>query len=309
MKTLSSSLDGLNLNHLRALNALLSSRSVTRAAETLGVTQSAVSHALRGLRDALGDALLVRGSTGMILTARAEALKAPLSRALRDLEQALDREAMVFDPASSQRTFTLAMVDAFTITVLPEVLGIVRREAPGVDLDVRPSSRVGYTDQALERGEMDLALVAALPDVPGIRSRHLAPDGFACAVRKDHPEVGDVLDLETYCRLPHALMSPRGEGLGIVDQALAELGRRRRVHLRIRYFLAAPLVVATSDLIVTGSRRLLTRLAKHAPLRILEPPLELPSFRTHVIWHDRVQDDPGHRWLRNVLVRAMKEPP
>ena len=298
-------LQQLNLHHLRALDALLAERNVTRAASRLGMTQSAVSHALGGLREALGDPLLVRGRGRMVPTPRAEALAGPLHAALLALEAALV-EGPRFDPATANRTFVMAMGDAFSLTLLPQLLRIVRQEAPGVDLDVRPAPG-GSSAVALERGDVDLAFGVDIPNVVALRTRALFEDSFACLVREGHPEVGATLDLDTFCRLPHALMSPEGSGPGVVDRVLAELGRSRRVALRIRYFVAAPLVVSESDLILTGPRRQLTRLAQRAPLRVLEPPMPMPHFTTRMIWHLRAQEDPAHRWLREAVVRALRE--
>lgn len=290
----------LDLHHLRALDAVLAERSVTRAAARLSLTPSAVSHALRGLRDTLDDPLLVRGPGGMVPTPRAESLQGPLHQALRDLERAL-QGGDGFDPAASTRTFRLLMPDSLTLTVLPDLLALVRAEAPGVDLDVRPTlgSRTG-----LEDGEADVAFVVGTPLDPTLRSRALLDGHLACCVRADHPDVGDVLDLDTFCRLPHALMSPTGTGTGVVDTALAALGRSRRVHLRIRYFLAAPLVVARSDLVLTGPRDLLSVFADLAPLRVLDAPLPLAPFTVKLVWPERLHDDPGHRWLRRAVVQA-----
>ncbi len=302
---LTSPLERLNLHHLRALDALLAERSVTRAAGRLGVTQSAVSHALRGLRETLDDALLVRGPGGMVPTPRAEALAAPLRRALGDLEAALD-ESPVFAPATSRRTFTLGMGDGFTLTILPPLLAHLRISAPGVDLNVVPVPG-GRTASVLTHSDLDLTFGVMVPEGDGLRTRALFDDDFACLIRRDHPEVGEQMDLDTYCRLPHALMSPSGSGPGIVDRVLAESGRSRRVALRIRYFLAAPLVVAHSDLVLTGPRRQLVRLAEHAPLRVLDPPIALPTFTRRIFWHARLQRDPGHRWLREVVATTSGE--
>lgn len=301
MKT-ESALAQLNLTHLRALDALLAQRSVTRAARTLGVSQSAVSHALRGLRETLGDALLVRGRGGMVPTARAEALAGPLHRALRDLEAALDGRP-AFDPKTSTRTFRLALGDGFAATLVPALLGQLRQRAPAIDLDVR-APVMASAARGLEGGDVDLGFGVGLPDAPAIRTRVLADDGFACLVRADHPAVGDHLDLDTYCALPHALMSPTGSGPGVVDDVLATLGRSRRVAFRTAYFLAAPLVVASSDLVLTGPRSQLARFAQLGPLRLLEPPVALPTFQVRMLWHERVHEDPAHRWLRATVVEA-----
>ncbi len=298
-----SPLEQLNVHHLRALDAILAERSVTRAAVRLGITQSAVSHALRGLRDALEDPLLVRGAGGMVPTPRALALQQPLHRALNDLEAALS-DGPTFDPATSTRTFRLLMPDSFTLSVLPGLLDLLASEAPGVDLDVRPPPLGG---SGLEGGDADLSFVVGKRAFsPSLRKRTLFDGRLACIVRRDHPEVSDELDLDTYCALPHALMSPLGSGPGIIDGELAKIGRSRRVHLRIRFFLAAPLLIARSNMVLTGPRDLLEAFVPLAPVRLLEPPVHAEAFQASMLWHERNHEDPGHRWLRQSVVRAMQ---
>ena len=288
-------------NWLRAFEAAARHLSFTAAARELHVTPSAVSHALRGLREELEDPLLVRSGAGMVPTPRAEALRLPLHRALNALEAALSG-GVDFDPARSTRTFTLRMPDSFAPMVVPALLERVRSEAPGVDLDVRPA-RPGLEE--LASGDADLAFRVGRVTGAGLRSRFLMEGHLLCVVRADHPEVGPVLDLDTYCRLPHVLISPTGTGVGTVDEALERIGRRRRVHLRIRYFLAAPLVVARSDMVLTGPGDLMRTFAELAPLRVLEPPVALPAYRASLVWHERLHEDPAHRWMRRAIVRAM----
>ena len=128
--------------------------------------------------------------------------------------------------------------------------------------------------------------------------------GCACLVREDHPDVGDTLSLETFARLSHALISPRGSGPSFVDDALAALGLSRRIALRIPFFLAAPMIIARSDLILTAPRRVALQFAKTLPLRVMEPPLPLASFGVHLVWHERDDADPAHAWLRKTICRA-----
>lgn len=297
-------LDHLSVHQLRVLLMLLEERSVSRAARRLGVTQPAVSHSLRALRAHLDDPLLVAGARGMVLTARAEALTGPLRRTVRELETLLGGGA-AFDPAQTRRAFVLAMWDAPTLTLLPGLLARVRDEAPGIDLDVRPVP-LGGGAAGLEDGTLDLAIEVRPADVPGLRQRSLGTDAFACVVRADHPDVGDTLDLDTWLRLPHALISPQGEGSSVVDRRLAERGLSRRTSLKIRYFLAAPLVVAQSDLVLTAPRSLAERFATMAPLRVLEPPIPLPPFTSYLVWHARAELDPAHRWLREAVAGVMR---
>lgn len=297
-------LDTLSIHQIQVLLTLLEERSVSGAARELGVTQPAVRHTLRALREQLGDPLLVAGTRGMVLTPRAAALAGPLRRSLRELDVLLGGPGG-FVPATARRTFVIGACDAVTVTLLPRILDRVRREAPGVDLDVRPVPLAGGGGP-LEDGAMDLSIEVRPRDAPGLKQRALAEDTFVCVVRADHPDVGDTLDLDTYLRLPHVLISPQGEGLGVVDRALAELGHTRRIALRIRYFLAAPLIVARSDLVLTAPVSLAVDLARLAPLRMLPPPIAVKGFTHSMVWHVRSDLDAGHRWLREVVIAASR---
>ncbi len=305
-----SPLDRLSLNQLRVLLTLLDTSSVTAAARRLGITQPAASHALRALREVLDDPLLVASGAGMVRTPRAEAIHGPLRRLLHDLHRTLAAPAD-FDPASARRTFVVATWDGITVTLLPSLLARLRAEAPGIDLDVVPLPEAGAAE-GLAGARFDLATEVRPRDAPGLRQRVLQEDAFVCVVRADHPEVGEVLDLDTWLRLPHALISPKGDGRSVVDAVLAERGLTRRIQLRIRYFLAAPLIVSRSDLVLTAPRSLAEGLARLVPLRLLEAPLPLPHFKTHLLWHERSDLDPAHRWLRQVIAevsRAESAPP
>lgn len=295
-----SQLQRLSLHQLGVLRTLLEARSVTRAAQSLGISQPAASHALRGLRDALDDPLLVPGARGLVLTPRAEAMLGPVSRALADLERALAAPAD-FEPATARRTFALSTWDGLTLTLVPALLERLRARAPGIDLDVLPVPPEGAA-VPLTEGRTDLAIEVRPADAPGLRQRLLFDDDFVCVVRADHPSVGDTLDLETWLALPHALISPQGGGSSVVDERLAALGRSRRVQLRIRYFLAAPMIVARSDLVLTAPRSLAEGMARLVPLRLLEAPLPLPAFKTQLVWHERSDLDPAHTWLRKQIV-------
>lgn len=292
-------LSAINLNLLVALGALLEEANVTRAAARLGVTQSAMSHSLRELRELLGDQLLVRGPRGMLRTPRAEALRGPLRRGLSELERVVAGQ-VGWSPARDARVFRVAAGDLVSVQLLPSLLERIGREAPRVDLDVRAADLPRSVAQ-LESGELDV-LVALEVDAPGLRRRALLHDRFACLVRAGHPHVADGLDLDLYCRLPHVLIAPRGESGSFVDTALAGLGRARRVALRVPYFLVAPLVVARSDMILTAPASLARELAAHYPLVVLPVPFDLPGFTLHLVWHERFDDDPGHRWLRDAMI-------
>lgn len=296
----------MDLNLLVALDALLQEPNVTKAATRIGMTQPALSHALRRLRELLGDELLVCGKAGMLLTPRGRELALPVRRAMLDLQQALAGEQR-FEPATATRRVTLATTDYEGVVLLPRLLELLRHQAPGVELEVRHIDPRHYAEQ-LETGMVDLLVGFPLPAASGLRQRVLFKEVLACVVRKDHPAVRGRLDLNLYCQLAHALISPRSESGSLVDDTLAGLGRTRRVTLRLPSFIVAPLLVAGSDLVLTLPRRLADSLAGLLPLQVLEPPIEIPSFPIVMNWHERYDGDAAHRWLRQLLVRAVGAP-
>jgi DNA-binding transcriptional LysR family regulator len=303
----------VDLNLLVALDVLARERSVTRAAEQLGLTQSALSHALRRLRELLGDPLLVRGQSGMVLTPRAEALIVPLRSGLLTLGRALFTQA-AFAPASAQRTFTLATPDLFDVLVLPALLARVRAQAPGIALNVIANNAPGLA-QRLETGDVDFAVVPRVeqtrnappqPPAHGLLQKTLFRDGYACLLRKGHPALKKPrFTLEQYLALPHALVAPRGEGLGQVDEALAALGKSRTIALRMPHFLAALAIVARSDLVLTAP----TVLAALGDPNVtaVPAPLALPRHQVNLLWHERFDSDPAPHWLRQQIVEVARE--
>jgi DNA-binding transcriptional LysR family regulator len=290
-------LSNVNLNLLVALDALLHERSVTAAARRAHVTPSAMSHSLAQLRDLLGDPLLVRAGRGLALTARAQDLIAPLHRVLLDA-QAILQDGARFDPAVARRHFVIAAPDFLATLLMPGLLRAVRKEAPGVTLEIVPSIRRGNA-WMLESGELDLALGAIVDDAAGIRRADLCTEGFACAVRKDHPFIRGSLSLEQYARVEHAVITLGDDNRPTwADEALAKLGKQRRVVLRVRYFMAAPLIVARTDLLISAPAMLIRYFAELTPLQVLPPPIPLPTYPEEMYWHDRFETDPAHRWLR-----------
>jgi DNA-binding transcriptional LysR family regulator len=288
-------LDTIDLPQLRALDALLRERNVTRAAERLGVSQPALSHTLAKLRAATGDALFVRTPRGVAPTPRASALGPELRAILSRLENLLDH-APEFSPTRLKRSFVIGCADFVELRIIPELLATVAREAPDVDLLVRPQSAVA--DEELESGRADLVVGVVTTRSAGLVAKKLFDEGFLTVARADHPEIGRTLDLDTYVRLHHAQIAPRGQPGGPVDDALAALGLSRRVSLRIPTFLPALDVVAKSDLVLTAPEGFLRDVSRTHALRVHRPPLEIRPFPLTLVWHERLQHDPAARWLR-----------
>lgn len=294
-------LQGIDLNLLVVLEALLTERSVTRAAARLGLTQPATSHALARLRTLLDDAVLVRTARGMVPTERALALEPVLRRSLAELSQALEPAA--FAPEVASRTFTIGTTDYAEMVVLPRLAAEVERVAPNVALRVRPVPEPFVAD--LEDQHLDVVLAPPIQTVAGVHARKLFDERFVCVVREGHPGVGARLTLDRYCALSHLLIAPRGRPGSYVDTALAAMGRSRRIRLTVPHFLAAPMIVAESDLVVTLAERVAERFAPTLGLRLLPPPFEIAGFSIHQFWHARAEEDPAHRWLRQQIVAAV----
>jgi DNA-binding transcriptional LysR family regulator len=200
----------------------------------------------------------------------------------------------------------IAAADFLATLLMPALLDAAAREAPGTSLEIVPSSRRGNA-WLLETGDVDLALGAIVDEAPAIRRMDLFTEGFACAARKGHPSIDGALDLDSYVQTPHLLITLGDDsGPTWVDQALTKLGRKRHVAARVRYFMAAPLIVARSDLLLTGPSMLIRYFAELVPLQVLRPPIDLPTYPEEAYWHQRFDEDPAHTWLRNLVGKTAR---
>lgn len=294
----------LDLSLLRALDALLRERQVTRAARRLGLTQSAMSHALQRLRDLFGDPLFVRSPRGIVPTPRALQLGEALARVLTELAR-LTEPPEVFNPARLQRRFCLVSSDYADVVLLPALLRRLSLQAPACDLEVRPFVAPDL-EEALEDGRVDLA-IGVFPKMSAcVMQQRLFSDEFVCLLREGHPAQSGPLTPARFAALAHLQIAPRGAPGGPVDDELARLGLTRRVALRIGSFLTGPQLVAQSDLVLTAPERLVRSLSQPG-LRTLRPPLKLPTIHIYQIWHERRQQDPAHAWLRGCIAASAEE--
>jgi DNA-binding transcriptional LysR family regulator len=300
-------LRGLDLNLLLTLDVLLEVRNVTATAKKMGVTQSAVSHRLARLREFFDDPLLVSAGDDSVLTSKAQTLQAPLRDALRDLRDILLRTEPV-DPSRTQRTFTIAAADLAEISILPALLRRLSDVAPAVR--IRMLGRGFVTGDALAGGGADFAVAPGEGTIPGvglqqtrgIRQRMLTVDGFSVMARKDHPRIKERLTLKRYLAETHVLVAPQGHPRGIVDSVLERRGEQRRVAVQVASFLSAPFLLVQTDHLLTCPTSLAVVAAEPLGLRVLKPPLDLPSTRLFLYWHERMHNDPVHQWLRDELL-------
>ena len=287
----------IDLNLLKALDALLDERNVTRAAERLALTQPAVSGMLTRLRECFDDQLFVRAQRGIVPTLRALELAGPVKQLLGDVEAML--RPPVFDPATASVTLTIASTDYALRAVVVPFLSALRTQAPGIRVAVLPVDDQRLPTQ-FERGDIDLALITPESTPAGSHSRRLFDEQYVCVLRAGHPDAAaGSISLDRFCALDHALVSYSGGCFsGVTDEALAAIGRSRRVVVSVTSFLILPEILRASELIAVVPRRLAT---PTEGLVVLDPPIAVQGFTETVVWHERTHRDAGHRWLRELL--------
>lgn len=295
----------IDLNLLLVFEAVMRERSVTRAATTLHLTQSSVSSALNRLRTFLGDPLFVRTNQGMQPTPRAQEVSGPLLRALQDIRDSLRHET-TFDPTTSERVFNLLMSDIGEATYLPRLMAHLKEAGATVRVAV---SQHRPQDQAslLESGVADLA-IGVFPDLKfGFYQQRMFRESFACMVRRDHPQIGSTISLKQFLAASHAVVEPVGITGVVLEKAMAKRGISLNVMLHVPHFLALPAIIAGTDLIATVPRRMGTVYPLDGNVRLLPVPLTLPTVSIRQYWHRRYHNEPGRRWLRQVIAKLFIE--
>lgn len=288
---------------LVTLDAFLQSGSVTGGARRLGLSTPAASHALGRIRERLGDPVLARAGRGMVLTPRAEQLKARVHTLVAEARQLLTPERP-FVARELERTFVVHISD-YVLTILGGgVDRLLLAEAPDVALRCVPNA----TDDAtrLREGDSDLA-VGIYGDLPAeMRCQTLLTDRFVSVVRDAHPTIGKRLTLAQFVAHAHIQVAPRGQPGGYVDDVLRTHDLKRKVARAVPYFTTALQLVAETDYILTISERIARRSAPALGLRLLTTPLELRPYALSLVWHPRLDGDPAHAFLRDVFVRAAR---
>lgn len=290
-----------DLNLLIALNVLLEERNVTRAADRLGLTQSAASRMLGRLRATFADPLFVRTSRGLTPTARARDLAAPLREYLTGLETLL-LERSDFDPATARRRFSVAAIDYVQVTLIAPVVARFQTLAPLIDFEIRQPSAESERD--LDAGVLDLLLMPQQRSSPGVVWTPLYHDNYVCLVWNQHPSRR--LTLAGFAAMEHVLVAPRERAGGIVDSVLEKSGLSRRIAVQAPTFLLVPYLLTGTTRIATVPERMAAELVRVHPLKILKPPIHIPGFTMCQGWHELHRNDPGHRWLRETLLNTAK---
>jgi len=298
----------IDLNLLVVFNQLLIERRVSAAAETLGLTQPAVSNALARLRRLLGDELFLRTPGGMAPTPRAEMLAQPVADALALIHGAMNQR-ISFDPATSQRSFNIGMSDIGEIYFLPTLMDALKAQAPQVRISTVRNTAVNLAD-AMGAGQVDLAL-GLLPQLKaGFLQRRLFPQGYVCVFRKGHAlDSGGKrrLTLAEFSAADHVVVEAAGTGHGRVDEALQRRNIHRTVRLRVPHFVAVGHILSGTDMIATLPQRLAEKIVEPFGLTWSKHPAPLPDTAITMFWHARYHQDPANQWLRDLIYRMFAQ--
>jgi DNA-binding transcriptional LysR family regulator len=288
----------LDLNLLVIFHQLLMDRSVSTTAENLGLTQPAVSNALKRLRTTFNDELFVRTNHGMQPTPYAAQLADPISQAINLLHGAINRHD-AFDPATSQKRFVVAMTDIGEIYFVPRLIDALLKQAPGISVSTRRSN--AELSDNLANGEVDLA-VGLLPDLQaGFYQRRLFHHRYVCLCRKDHPLTKQPMTREGFCEFGHVRIVAASTGHGEIDTHMQRAGLQRDIRLEVPHFVAVGHILQNTDLIATVPERFANSCVGPFGLTSLPLPLPLPEIAINLFWHGKYNRDPANKWFRQLM--------
>ena len=293
-----------DLNLLVVFDTVMQEKNLTRAGQRLGLSQSAVSHALARLRNMLKDELFVRTPEGMQPTPRAERMAGPIHQALQEMRVVLEADA--FDPSTASRSFTIAANNYAARSVVPAFVHRLAELAPAVVVEVRPTELLHSLDQ-LDAGVVELALEPLTDGGERFKCAGLLEDDYVAIMSGDHPAADELtLSIDQIGSLPHITITSSGDDTRFVDDALAGYGLTRNVWVRVPLHSLLSVLIGSRALAVVP-RRVAQDFLIASPLIIRPLPFRSPRVSLSMIWHRRLDDDPAHRWLRETLRASIKQ--
>ena len=296
--------DKIDLHLIRVLHTVLTERSVSRAALRLGMYQPAVSAALRRLREAAGDPLLVRSGTGMVPTDAGLRMIEPSASILRAAE-VLFSDARGFDPQAAGHSFRVAASDYMDPQFLPALVAGIKAEAPQAHIEIHPLSAQSDCHDQLAQGEVDVVVGNWLEPPGALHRSQLFEDEVVCLVAREHPAVRRGWRVEDWLAAEHVAPMPTHPGArGVIDDHLDRLGLSRHIAVRCAHFGLIPAMVAQSLLVLTTGRQYCERFAGPLPVTILPCPVEFPRLAYYQLWHERSHASASARWLRERIRQA-----
>jgi DNA-binding transcriptional LysR family regulator len=303
------SIDRVDLNLLVYLDALLKERNVTKAAHQLGLSQPAMSNGLRRLREVFEDPLLIRTSDGMTPTERAQELQPTIREVLATIDKAVQPKTE-FDAMTSDRVFRIMASDYAEPTLIPPLVERLRKEAPGISLDIMTPSDVDFYD--VEQGKVDMVINRFDSMPQSFHQKNLWGDRFVCLFSRNNPII-DNFNLETYLQAHHIWVNKTGMGAGVginpkdvqrrgwVDNALFEIGKTRNIRVYTRHYQAAMQLASQQDLIVTIPYKATLLPVPTEEFVVMEAPFSIPEMTLSMAWSPLLQHNPAHRWMRGLI--------
>ena len=295
----------LDLNLLVVFHHLLLHKRVSAVAQVLGMSQPAVSSALGRLRASLGDELFLRTQGGMEPTPYALHLVEPIGYALSTLQNALNQRDS-FDPATSERTFTLGVTDIGEIYFMPTLMAMLSKEAPHIKIStLRPNT--GHLSDDMAAGNVDIA-IGLLPSLTtGFFQRRLFKQRYVCLFRRGHPTAHNPISLAQFKSLSHVGVTSANTGHGEVDDWMERKGIQRHIQLHVPHFVAVGHILQNSDLIATVPERFAQKCAEPFQLETSPLPFKLPEIAINLFWHAKYNREPANMWLRQLMVELFTE--
>ncbi|XPV76623.1 MAG: LysR family transcriptional regulator [Desulfovibrio sp.] len=290
-------LSSINLNLLTALKCLLDEAHVSRAAEDMNITQSAMSKNLAQLREIVNDPILVRCGNRLEPTERAKIIKPQVNRLLEEINVLF--EGPVFEPDNCQKKFRIAVTDYVAEYIMPDFLEVIFQEAPLIQVEA--SMIIPSDAKRLADGELDIVCAIVDDSYKDMYSVSMGQDRFVCCMRPDHP-LAVTMTLDDYCNAGHAAMTSGGDKVRLVDSYLAGEKRQRTIKYAAPLYCSVMNVVSRTDLLITLPRHVAYNLREEYDLVLRELPFELEEFSYAVVWHERREHDPSLRWFRSRVI-------
>lgn len=296
----------IDLNLFVVFDAIYCEGNITKAASVLNLSQPAVSHSLGKLRTYFDDALFVRQGNEMRPTPVAKNVIADVRESLHQLQVCLVQSRQ-FEPMTSRKHFSLSLLGSLEATYLPRLMNILIKESPHIKLKSNRRVRRSEVENKLASGDIDLAIDTLVPVSNNIMHTQLQKDKLVVLARRNHPAIGENLNVDTYLSLDHILVSSRSSGPGLEDFELSRLGLERNISLRCQHGLAACRIVLSSDMILTLPKTAAEMYCEMLDIAIYPMPVKLPSLDVHLYWHVNVDKDPANKWLRNKMIMSTSQ--
>lgn len=294
-------LRNIDLNLLTVFDAIMAEGNMTRAAETIGMTQPAISLAVSRLRDLVGDPLFERTGRGVKPTPRALTMAAPVRRALETLSNAVESGGE-FDYRTSDRTFKLVLNDYGELLYLPGLMKWLGDHDASITIQTFPVSGLDVI-RDLRFGNIDLLFWLEPMEDSEVSVARLTTEGQMCLLREGHPLADKQLTLEDYVALDHlAIRMPLSSGQSVVAQRIRARGAERHIAAEVHTCHEMPSILAATNLVATLPTRMAEAMASHYPLKVKEAPLAEMTLPIYMMWHRSMDEDPGHKWLRERII-------